>query len=407
MQGHVVRIRLGVLVFVAGTACAGSAFAQAGAGAGPNESGSNVVAVAPARPAAGLLPDSLGGIRATSEAKIYSPDELASLVGNKAGIYREYHVVSGIARSYGAVRAEIYQTVSTAGAFGLFKYGSEGKETGTQPGAESGGAPAAEGRVFWQGNYFVYLRSAPSQNRLAGNTLARMAASISTALGPAAAPRLPSLLDSLPQAQGAVGQVRYFLGPEALGSYLGPVADTFEFRGDAEAVMKEYEQPTASPLKLLIVEFHTPQFAYDAMARVKAYVDSLPTDDQDHIVLRREGNYIVEATNVGDRETAGRLVEEVKYPYVVKWLRNPLLPTRDPFQGQKTAQILLSTFGILGLLLTGGLLGGLAVGTAVFIKRRKQQREVFSDAGGMLRLDIEPLIGGAGPHRILSPGRDE
>jgi hypothetical protein len=143
------------------------------------------------------------------------------------------------------------------------------------------------------------------------------------------------------------------------------------------------------------------------MARVKAYVESLPTDDQDHIVLRREGNYIVEATNVADREAAGRLVEEVKYPYVVKWLRNPLLPTHDPFQGQKTAQILLSTFGILGLLLTGGLLGGLAVGTAVFIKRRKQQREVFSDAGGMLRLDIEPLIGGAGPHRILSPGRDE
>jgi hypothetical protein len=407
MQRHVVRIRLVVLAYIAGMACVASAFAQAGAGAGPNDSGSNVVAVAPARPAAGLLPDSLGGIRATSEPKMYSPDELALLVGNKADIYREYHVVSGIARSYGVVRAEIYQTVNTAGAFGLFTCSSEGKETGSQPGAESGGAPAAEGRVFWKGNYFVYLRSTQPPNRPAGNTLEKIAASISGILGLAASPRLPTLLDSLPQAQGVAGQVRYFLGPAALGAYLGAGADTFEFRGDAEAVMKEYEQPAASPLRLLIVEFHTPQFAYDAMARVKAYVESLPTDDQDHIVLRREGNYIVEATNVADREAAGRLVEEVKYPYVVKWLRNPLLPTHDPFQGQKTAQILLSTFGILGLLLTGGLLGGLAVGTAVFIKRRKQQREVFSDAGGMLRLDIEPLIGGAGPHRILSPGRDE
>ncbi|HWX43022.1 MAG TPA: DUF6599 family protein [Blastocatellia bacterium] len=407
MQGHVVRIRLVVLAFIAGMACVAPAFGQAGAGAGPNDSGSNVVAVAPARPAAGLLPDSLGGIRATSEAKVYSPDDLASLVGNNAGIYREYHVVSGIARSYGVVRAEIYQTVNTAGAFGLFTCSSAGKETGTQPGGEAGGVPAAEGRVFWQGNYFVYLKSTQPQNPPAGNTLARIAGSISAILGPPAPPRLPSLLDSLPQAQGAAGEARYFLGPAGLAAYVGPVADTFEFRGDAEAVMKEYEQPAASPLKLLIVEFHTPQFAYDAMARVKAYVDSLPTDDQDHIVLRREGNYIVEATNVTDRDAAGRLVEEVKYPYVVKWLRNPLLPTHDPFQGQKTAQILLSTFGILGLLLTGGLFGGLAVGTAVFIKRRKQQREVFSDAGGMLRLDIEPLMGGAGPHRILSPGRDE
>jgi hypothetical protein len=31
------------------------------------------------------------------------------------------------------------------------------------------------------------------------------------------------------------------------------------------------------------------------------------------------------------------------------------------------------------------------VGTLIFLKRRKRQLEVFSDAGGMLRLELDPF----------------
>jgi hypothetical protein len=199
----------------------------------------------------------------------------------------------------------------------------------------------------------------------------------------------------------------------------------FEFVGDTEAVAGEYTKgenngvsqaqasdqtkggsnvraatvPAGLPMKLVIVECHTPEFATDELARVTSYISSLPEIEQQHIVFKRTGNYIVAAMNVGDREFAEGLVNSVQYPYTVKWLRNPLWPTNDPFRMQKTADMLLSTFGLLGLIMLTVLVGGTIFGTSIFLKRRKQQREVFSDAGGMLRLDIEPFVLALPPKR--------
>src|SRR6185369_13295136 len=114
---------------------------------------------------------------------------------------------------------------------------------------------------------------------------------------------------------------------------------------------------------------------------------------------KRAGNYVVAATGVTDREFAEGLISSIQYPYTVKWLRNPLWPTNDPFRTQKTAEMLLSTFGLLGLILLTVLIGGTVFGATVFLKRRKQQKEVFSDAGGMLRLDIDPFVLALPPKR--------
>jgi hypothetical protein len=107
------------------------------------------------------------------------------------------------------------------------------------------------------------------------------------------------------------------------------------------------------------------------------------------------------AVNIDDREFAEGLINSVQYPYTVKWLRNPLWAVNDPFRMEKTADMLLSTFGLLGLILLTVLVGGTIFGTSVFLRRRRQQREVFSDAGGMLRLDIEPFV------LALPPKREE
>jgi len=228
----------------------------------------------------------------------------------------------------------------------------------------------------------------------------------------------PPLLESLPPAGLVPYSQVYFLGGESLNAFIDHGREMFEFAGDTEAVLGQYEQgegaspdtvktPAAetrpataavvspgssdSRLKLLIVESHTPQFATDAMSRLASYVESLPEADQQHIIFSRVGNYAVVALNVRNRELAQGLVNSVQYPYTVKWLRNPLWPTNDPFRMEKTANMLLSTFGLLGLILMTVLVVGSVFGTTIFLKRRKQQREVFSDAGGMLRLDIDPF----------------
>jgi hypothetical protein len=55
--------------------------------------------------------------------------------------------------------------------------------------------------------------------------------------------------------------------------------------------------------------------------------------------------------------------------------------------------MLVSTFGLLGVILLSVLVGGSIFGTTIFLKRRRQQREIFSDAGGMLRLELDPIEG--------------
>jgi Family of unknown function (DUF6599) len=383
------------------------------------------------RSLAELLPDKLAGLKATSDTKQYAGDNLAELVADKQGAYQEYLVTRAVSRRYAEARVDIFETANTFAAFGLFTYNfgpAGGKAVLEEIG--SGGARVGGDLIFWKENYFVRVVNADQRlMRAQGAAHASLARAVAGKLNPDSTESArPSLLESLPAGSSVARSERYFLGPESLNAYLERGREMFGFAGDAEAVMAEYQEAGAAnaqpgdaattggasipatprggpvspgrdsasesprpPLKLVIVEYHTPQFAYDAMARVNDYIATLPEDEQNRIIVKREGNYIVEAVNVDDRDFAQALVEAVKYPYGVKWLRDPRLPSNDPFRIQKAAQMLLSTFTLLGLLLLAVLVGGGIVGTAIFLKRRKLQQGVFSNAGGMLRLDIDPF----------------
>jgi hypothetical protein len=396
--------------------------AQQAPPAGDQASGAAVTPIASANPLARLLPGTLAGLKATSDIKQLTRDNLVELVADKVPVYQEYRVTSAASREYAGVRVDVFETQTQFAALGLFMFNSGAGHAKPIEGQLGSGSARLDGElVFWKGTFFVRVGDATQKSsRGSSGVREALARAVADGIVPGNAAALrPPLLDSLPAASLVPGSQRYFLGPESLNAFLDHGREMFEFDGDTEAVMGHYWQgegqnggalktlsvdqtpPKAgkaadsgasdSSLTLLIVECHTPQFATDAMARVTSYISSLPEADQQRIVFKRTGNYVVEAVNVQNREYAEGLVSSVQYPYTVKWLRDPLWPANDPFRMEKAANMLLSTFGLLGLILITVLALGTVFGTTVFLKRRKQQREVFSDAGGMLRLDIEPF----------------
>jgi hypothetical protein len=350
-----------------------------------------------------LLPDRLGGFRASSELKQFGADSLGELVANPDA-YREYLLLGAASREYGSLRVDVYHVENSFAAFGLYTYGAGAAGTKASRSVGSDSAATPEGFIFWRDNFVIRISDSNKQRTSPGTV--SLAGEIAKTLGPEGEINRPVLLDSLPD-NALDNSRRYFLGPTSLSASIKQGGEMFQFAGRAEAVLAEYNESTQTqdveagpesaagsqitPLKLVIVEYHTPNFATDAFARANDYVSSLPQEAQNQILVKREGNYIVSAIGFSNRDFAEQLIGSVKYPYTVKWLRNPLWPTNDPWRTQKAAQMLLSTFGILGLMVLSVLIVGGTVGTVVFLKRRKRQREIFSDAGGMLRLDLDPF----------------
>ncbi|MFY9610490.1 MAG: DUF6599 family protein [Blastocatellia bacterium] len=379
----------------------------------PTAASAQAIAVAPAHPLSELLPDRLAGFAATSEVKPVEGD----LGSDQAKAFQEYRILATASRQYRNLRVDVFQTRNQFAAFGLFTYVS-GHEREAEENIGSGGALVAGAAVFWKGSYFVRVAASKPARASRGATVAVARALANAIESRGEAVLRPALLERLPALQMIPGSVRYFLGPESLGAYVERGREMVVFPGDAEAVLAEYNQsapadplrqdtgiPTVdnsssaaagisesqAPLKLVIIEYHTPQFATDAFVSLSRFVESLTDEERNEILFQREGNYIVKCVNVRNRELAQTLMGSIQYPYTVKWLRNPLWPTDDPFRMEKTAQMLISTFGLLGLILLTVLLFGSAFGATVFLKRRKRQQGIFSDAGGMLRLEIDPF----------------
>ncbi|MEW6210558.1 MAG: DUF6599 family protein [Acidobacteriota bacterium] len=357
----------------------------------------SVTMVAPAEP----LADALAGIKATSEIRRFNRDNLAEMVADRAPIYGEYRVVSASHRIYGAARVELFQTNDQFAAYGLLTYFAAARDPKAKPPAIGMEAvQLADAIIFYKGNYFARVANADQKSKAIAAIHLRLAQSLAESLpeGNQAAPR-PPLFDSLAPALDAAKTAgyepdalsqRYFLGPQSMSAFVDRARDMFVFPGEAEAVMVECSALQREKIKLIIVEYHTPQFATDAMQQLDTYLESLTESERARLSVRREGNYIIEAV-ADNADLAAQMISSIKYPYSVKWLRNPLWPTNDPFRAQKAARMLLSTFGILGAILGTVLLFGSVFGATVFLRRRKLQREAFSDAGGMLRLDLDPM----------------
>lgn len=211
---------------------------------------------------------------------------------------------------------------------------------------------------------------------------------------------IPVLIKHLPDWENARNSATLITNANELRNALGsrPVFDAVEFIAGTEAVTAAYPQG-----KLLIVEYSTPQASVDTDNKVRQFIGEDQTSAG--VFYRRIGNYNVFLFDGGDEDEANALFDQIKYEKVVQWLgEDPTLLRRaERAIVESTSDVIISTataivFGLLFALLTGIVVG------LLFFRFRNQRRsgmKAFSDAGGMVRLNLDELTPQILPERLL------
>jgi len=215
---------------------------------------------------------------------------------------------------------------------------------------------------------------------------------------------IPVLLKHLPnweQAQQTAIYLNRFSSLDGIAK--DGVLSAVKSEGDADAVLASYD-----PMRLLIIEFNTPQRSVENDQRIVARIQELWKLGQSApSAYKRVGNYSVFVFDAPNDQAAKQLIDQVHYEQVVSWLgENPnILKEAQKRYVQTTLGVLVavikaSGFALIACLGTGGLIGAL-----LFTRRRAQQRTVhaFSDAGGMLRLNLDEMTPQTDPARLLGP----
>lgn len=260
------------------------------------------------------------------------------------------------------------------------------------------------GRVaFFKGAVFVRITSADKQaNTEETMNLARLFAdTLDKGDGD-----IPVLVKHLPEWEKARDHALYAVTPHALEKAAGsrPIFDAINFEGGAEAVTATY-----GPSRLVIIENTTPQLATDNDARIQGRIRELGEQGQSiPSAYQRVGNYCVLVFDAPDEQAAAQLIKAISYEQTVQWLgNNPRALERAQRQyTETTANIIVAVLKASGLsvllcLGIGGLFGGL-----VFRRRRAQQAASagYSDAGDMVRLNIDGMTAQNDPARLLGRG---
>ena len=162
----------------------------------------------------------------------------------------------------------------------------------------------------------------------------------------------------------------------------------------------------------MIVEFNTPQLAGDNDRRIIEKIHELWNQGQPApTAYRRVGNYSVFVFNAPNDQTANQLIDQVKYEQVVQWLGdNPnWLKDAQRRYTETTLGVFVSVVkasGVAAVLCFG--IGGF-FGALLFARRRAQQKraEAYSDAGGMMRLNLDEIAAETNTGKLIGSGLSE
>lgn len=184
----------------------------------------------------------------------------------------------------------------------------------------------------------------------------------------------------------SVGELKTVLGER-------PILDLIDFSAGTEAVTAQYDAG-----KLLIVEYTSPQGSVDADTK---FTDAIADETT---VYRRIGNYNVLVFDAPDKTAANALLDQVKYEKQVQWLgNNPFRISPERAFVLTTTDIFMSTviFIVIGIFIS--IFGGIIIGFIFFYFRdgKRAKLSTYTDAGGMIRLNLDGFTPDIAPERLL------
>src|SRR5262245_4715721 len=254
-----------------------------------------------------LLPPSIGeNWRAVGSEKRLNPDEWGILPN--ADVYTEYGLQSLANRSYTdgerKINLELFEMKFASGAYGLYTYNQ--------------GSFDANRLEFYSGRYLFSIST--DNNDLTGANIDQTLIQYLKKLPVNTAGEHPYLQLHLPEENKIDGSERYMFGPIALGRLKNFVhlKDLVNFMGGTEVVTADYRNG-AGRMNLLIIEYHTPQSATEGLTKLTAHLNSLPQEEKDRQIVKRIGNYVVNAVNIQDLNGAQKTVSQIKYTKRLIW----------------------------------------------------------------------------------------
>jgi hypothetical protein len=354
-----------------------------------------------------LLPKNIGAFRAQGTRPLSTlPQGIAP---------EDFGVRDAAEGSYVSPKGEklevaLVRTQTQAGAYALLTEVAAEMRSGapnevTKAGNVGIAGVATSNRVaFYKGPVFVSITSEGATN--GENSLIAFAQSYAKTLEDAE-DAIPVLVKHLPEWETAQDRAVYAVSLHALQSAIGNQAslDAINFDEGTEAITANYDAS-----RLVIVEYTTPQIAESNDARLTERINQLRESGQPvPSAYRRVGNYSVFVFNAPDEVAATQLIDGVKYEQRIQWLG------KDPFafenaaqqHTQKAVSLILGIAKTIGFFLALCLGAGGVVGGIAYLHRRAQastSAEAYSDAGGMLRLNLDEMTPQTNPARLLKSG---
>jgi hypothetical protein len=342
----------------------------------------------------GLLPLSFGRWQASGSVRTLNPDQWSVLPN--ADIYAEYGLQHLSNRSYTdgqqKINLEVFEMKFASGAYGLYTYNQANL--------------TADRQEFYSGRYLFSLST--TQKDL--TDIARIDQGLIEDLKKLpvdTAGEHPYLQSHLPEENKIADSERYLLGPVALSQLknFAHLKDLIDFQGGTEVVTAAYRNGNGR-MNLVIIEFHTPQSAKAGLARLTAHLNSLPQEEKEQQILKRVGNYIVNAVGIQDISAAQKIINQIKYTKQIIWEGSKFtdipLEARPPdptaiAEAKRTIVILVRSLYYVVLLITGTFFMGVLAGTTYFYWRRYRRRklgidDIFGDLGDSIRLNLDDYL---------------